>query len=91
MTNMGYQTPRPGADFQPTWLCGVPVHTILAAYGGGEGDDEGADPSDDIRKQNPGETTTPDLAEGEGEGETKVQDLAKAGREHFDPNEESPA
>lgn len=25
--------------------------------------DEGADPSDDIRKQNPGETTTADLAE----------------------------
>lgn len=24
---------------------------------------EGADPSDDIRKQNPGETTTADLAE----------------------------
>ena len=27
--------------------------------------DEGADPSDDIRKQNPGETTTADLAEEE--------------------------
>lgn len=26
-------------------------------------EDEGADPSDDIRKQNPGETTTADLAE----------------------------
>lgn len=51
---------------------------------------EGADPSDDIRKQNPGATTTPDLAEGKGQGDTKVQDLAKAGRKDFDPNRESP-
>ena len=52
---------------------------------------EGADPSDDIRKQNPGGTTTEDLADGEGKGETKVQDLAKAGRKDFDANIESPA
>jgi len=52
---------------------------------------EGADPSDDIRKQNPGGTTSADPAEGEGKGETKVQDLAKAGRTDFDPNIESPA
>lgn len=31
-------------------------------------EDEGADPSDDIRKQNPGETTTADLAEQSGKG-----------------------
>lgn len=30
--------------------------------------DEGADPSDDIRKQNPGETTTADLAEASDDG-----------------------
>lgn len=59
---------------------------------------EGADPSDDIAAQNPGGTTRPDLgqsSEGKKAGgvddKTKVQDLAKGGRENFDPNEESPA
>lgn len=62
---------------------------------------EGANPSDDIKKQNPGGTTTagltgghddPDRA-GAGEGpdagendDIKTQDLAKAGRPYFDPN-----
>lgn len=32
-------------------------------------ENEGADPSDDIRKQNPGETTTADLAERSGKGD----------------------
>jgi hypothetical protein len=32
---------------------------------------EGADPSDDIRKQNPGETTTQDLAEKEKSKQSK--------------------
>ena len=51
---------------------------------------EGADPSQDLKDQNPGETTTADLADGK-ESKTKVEDIAKAGREDFDPNEESPA
>lgn len=50
---------------------------------------EGADPANDIKQQNPGATTTADLA-GKGDDKNKVQDLAKAGREDFDPNEESP-
>jgi hypothetical protein len=51
---------------------------------------EGADPSQEIKDQNPGETTTADLAEGE-ESKSKVEDVAKAGRKDFDPNTESPA
>jgi len=62
---------------------------------------EGADPSDDIKKQNPSGTTTADLTgrhddpnrAGAGEGpdagendDTKTQDLAKAGRADFDPD-----
>ena len=34
--------------------------------------DEGADPSDDIRKQNPGETTTADLAEESDDGPSRA-------------------
>ncbi len=48
---------------------------------------EGADPSDDIKKQNPGQTTTSDLASKvDDDSSTKVQDLVKAGRKDFDPN-----
>ena len=43
--------------------------------------DEGADPSRDLKRQNPGGTTTGDLTE-----DTKTQDLAKAGRDDMDPN-----
>lgn len=52
---------------------------------------ESADPSSDIKAQNPGATTTGDItddaknADDDG-GDTKVQDLVKAGRENFDPN-----
>jgi hypothetical protein len=45
--------------------------------------DEGADPSQDLKRQNPGGTTTEDLTEGE---DTKTQDLTKAGRDDMDPN-----
>jgi len=48
--------------------------------------DEGADPSKDIDKQNPGQTTTDDLTDDEDTSDTKTQDLAKAGRTDFDPN-----
>ena len=51
---------------------------------GGANGDEGADPSADIKKQNPGGTTVEDLTEGG--GDTKTQDLAKAGREDMDPD-----
>lgn len=34
--------------------------------------DESADPSDDIRKQNPGETTTADLAEEPGDDPSRA-------------------
>lgn len=50
---------------------------------------EGADPTHDIKVQNPGETVTGD-DEPEEPDETKVQDLAKAGRQDFDPNVENP-
>jgi len=58
--------------------------------------EEGADPSADIKAQNPGGTTTADLAtratgEGTDSAPAKAEDLAKAGREDFDPNEENPA
>jgi hypothetical protein len=56
---------------------------------------EGADPSEDIRKQNPGETTTADLADRPEADRTnkddphKVEKLAKAGRPDFDPDDGS--
>jgi hypothetical protein len=49
---------------------------------------EGADPSEDIRKQNPGETTTADLAERtDADDPHLAEKLTKAGRPDFDPNE----
>lgn len=55
-------------------------------------ENEGADPSSDIEKQNRGDTGTGESRAGAGEGDdadqsdTKAQDLAKAGRDDFDPN-----
>lgn len=56
---------------------------------------EGSNPTDDIKAQNPGATTTADLTSG-GEGSDadqvsdddpdKVQKLTKAGRGEMDPN-----
>jgi len=48
--------------------------------------DEGADPSSDIKKQNPGETTTSDLVDRGREDTGKTEKVTKAGREDFDPN-----
>lgn len=49
--------------------------------------DEGADPISDIRKQNPGEKTSADLAdELDPNDPHKVEKLTKAGRPDFDPN-----
>lgn len=49
--------------------------------------DEGADPTSDIRKQNPGEKTSADLAdELDPDDPHKVEKLTKAGRPDFDPN-----
>lgn len=61
--------------------------------------DEGSDPSGDIKRQNPGGTTTGDITgggddrAGAGEGsdaddrsDGKTQEAAKAGRSDFDPN-----
>lgn len=48
---------------------------------------QGADPSDDIRKQNPGETTTANMIDGE--DPHKVEKLAKAGEPAVDPNTEN--
>ncbi len=45
---------------------------------------EGADPSDDIKKQNPGETTTADAVPSD--DRHKVEKLAKAGRPGVDPD-----
>jgi hypothetical protein len=50
--------------------------------------DEGADPTNDIKKQNSGEATSPAEAgkKGTSEDPEKVEDLAKAGRADFDPD-----
>jgi len=49
--------------------------------------DEGADPLPDIRKQNPGQKTSADLAaELAPDDPHKVEKLAKAGRHDFDPD-----
>jgi hypothetical protein len=49
---------------------------------------EGADPASDIRQQNPGETTTADLADKVDRGDPhKAEKLTKAGRPDFDPDE----
>ena len=45
--------------------------------------DEGANPVDDIKKQNPTGTTTGDQTGETGSGR-KVEDLAKAGRDDMD-------
>jgi len=54
-------------------------------------ENEGADPSSDIEKQNGGGTGEDRAGAGEGPdadaGDTKAQDLAKAGRDDFDPND----
>jgi len=51
---------------------------------------EGADPTDDIRKQNPGEVTSADLgSQGDDKNPNKTQDLTRAGRDYLDPNEGS--
>jgi hypothetical protein len=48
---------------------------------------EGADPSGEIRRQNPGETTTADLADKTAEDDPhKAEKLTKAGRDDFDPD-----
>ena len=47
--------------------------------------DEGANPVDDIKKQNPTGTTTGDQT-GETGGDHKVEDLAKAGRDDMNTN-----
>ena len=51
--------------------------------------DEGADPTDDIKKQNPGQATTLSDAhakKGSDADPKKVQNLAKAGRPDFNPD-----
>jgi hypothetical protein len=49
---------------------------------------EGADPSGDIRAQNPGQTTTADLADRvDADDPDKAEKLTKAGRPDFDPDE----
>jgi hypothetical protein len=48
--------------------------------------DEGASPAEDIKKQNPDGTTTGDQA-GETDGDHKVEDLAKAGRDDLDTDD----
>jgi hypothetical protein len=50
--------------------------------------DEGASPADDIKKQNPEGTTTGDQT-GETGGDHKVEDLAKAGRNDMDTDEDA--
>jgi hypothetical protein len=50
--------------------------------------DEGASPADDIKKQNPEGTTTGDQT-GETGGDHKVEDLAKAGRDDMDTDEDA--
>ena len=52
--------------------------------------DEGASPVDDIKKQNPEGTTTGDQT-GETGDDHKVDDLAKAGREHLDTDDDQVA
>lgn len=46
---------------------------------------EGADPTDDIKKQNPGKGGDGKKAD-EDHSDHKTQDLARAGRPGFDPN-----
>jgi len=56
-------------------------------------ENEGADPSSDIEKHGGGAGSTGEDRAGTGEGDgtdqsdTKAQDLAKAGRDDFDPND----
>jgi hypothetical protein len=50
--------------------------------------DEGASPADDVKKQNPTGTTTGDQT-GETGGDHKVEDLAKAGRDDMDTDEDA--
>jgi hypothetical protein len=50
--------------------------------------EEGASPSEDIKKQNPTGTTTGDQT-GETGGDHKVEDLAKAGRDDMDTDEDA--
>jgi len=56
-------------------------------------ENEGVDPSSDVEKQNRGTGSTGEDRAGTGEGygtdqsDTKAQDLAKAGRDDFDPND----
>lgn len=52
--------------------------------------DEGADPSEEIRRQNSGETTTADLTDDPAPDDPhKAEKLARAGRDGFDPNADS--
>lgn len=50
--------------------------------------DEGANPAEDIKKQNLTGTTTGDQT-GESDGKHKVEDLAKAGRDDMDTDDEA--
>jgi hypothetical protein len=50
--------------------------------------DEGASSADDVKKQNPTGTTTSDQT-GETGGDHKVEDLAKAGRDDMDTDEDA--
>jgi hypothetical protein len=52
--------------------------------------DEGARPAEDIKKQNPDGTTTGDQT-GETDGDHKVDDLAKAGRDDLDTDDDQVA
>jgi hypothetical protein len=67
------------------------------AQQGAEPNDEGADPTCDIRKQNQGEATGPDVGDAvahdggrpqdvRSDDPHKVEKLAKAGRDDLDPN-----
>lgn len=48
--------------------------------------DEGANPAEDIKKQNPNGTTTGDQT-GEARSDHKLEKLAKAGRDNMDTDE----
>jgi hypothetical protein len=50
--------------------------------------DEGASPAEDVKAQNPTGTTTGDQT-GETGGDHKVEDLAKAGRDDMDTDEDA--
>jgi hypothetical protein len=83
-TNGNAQGPRPHQSAQDEARESDQAHTEAANA------DEGADPSEDIRRQNPGERTTPDLADQVGADDPhKAEKLTTAGRPEMDLDEAS--